>query len=287
MQSEGGAAGAVHGALQARRPGDDVHGQPGPAADDPEHVQDRRRADAGGLPRHGARGGHARAVDLRRSQRRDGRPLDRLRDAVVRRRCRRRRTSRSIAHAATLEVARAVPALLRRLPHVARARRRSRRSTTATLRAMIDEPLVAAHRARGAVAGPSGRARHGAEPRRLLPEPRSRATASTTRRPAIVQRGDGPLRRAHRPRAPAVRVPRRARRRARHRHHGLGAETAAATVDALGPAAKVGVLTVKLYPPFSVADFVAALPSTVARDRRPRSHEGTRRASASRCIRTS
>ena len=44
---------------------------------------------------------------------------------------------------------------------------------------------------------------------------------------------------------------------------GSGAETVAATVDALGPAAKVGVLTVKLYRPFSVEAFAAALPPTV------------------------
>ncbi len=44
---------------------------------------------------------------------------------------------------------------------------------------------------------------------------------------------------------------------------GSGAETVRATVDALGAAAKVGVLTVKLYRPFSVADFLAALPPTV------------------------
>ena len=44
---------------------------------------------------------------------------------------------------------------------------------------------------------------------------------------------------------------------------GSGAETAAATVDALGSTAKVGVLTVKLYRPFSVDHFLAALPATV------------------------
>jgi pyruvate-ferredoxin/flavodoxin oxidoreductase len=44
---------------------------------------------------------------------------------------------------------------------------------------------------------------------------------------------------------------------------GSGAETVRATVAALGTAAKVGVVTVKLYRPFSVADFVAVLPSTV------------------------
>ncbi len=44
---------------------------------------------------------------------------------------------------------------------------------------------------------------------------------------------------------------------------GSGAETVEATCDALGLDAKVGVLTVKLFRPFSVADFVSALPPTV------------------------
>ncbi len=44
---------------------------------------------------------------------------------------------------------------------------------------------------------------------------------------------------------------------------GSGTETVAATVDALGGSAKVGVLTVKLYRPFSVDHFIAALPPTV------------------------
>ncbi|MCC7415530.1 MAG: pyruvate:ferredoxin (flavodoxin) oxidoreductase [Acidobacteria bacterium] len=44
---------------------------------------------------------------------------------------------------------------------------------------------------------------------------------------------------------------------------GSGAEAVRATVRALGTAAKVGVLTVKLFRPFSAADFVAALPPEV------------------------
>ena len=84
------------------RAGDDVHGVAGPAADDPQHVQDRRRADAGGDPRRGPDDRHARAVDLRRPQRRDARPHDRLGDARAPARSRRRTTSRSVAHAATL-----------------------------------------------------------------------------------------------------------------------------------------------------------------------------------------
>ncbi len=44
---------------------------------------------------------------------------------------------------------------------------------------------------------------------------------------------------------------------------GSAFETVAATVDALGPDAKVGVLGVHLYRPFSARHFLAALPSTV------------------------
>ncbi|MBI4485213.1 MAG: 2-oxoacid:acceptor oxidoreductase family protein, partial [Acidobacteria bacterium] len=44
---------------------------------------------------------------------------------------------------------------------------------------------------------------------------------------------------------------------------GSGAETVRSTVARLGAAAKVGVVTVKLFRPFSVTDFVAALPPTV------------------------
>ena len=94
MQSEAGAAGALHGALQAGALATTFTASPGPAADDPEHVQDRRRADARGHPRRGARDRHARAVDLRRPQRRHGRAHHRLGDAGRRARCRRRRTSR-------------------------------------------------------------------------------------------------------------------------------------------------------------------------------------------------
>src|SRR5207247_10013325 len=44
---------------------------------------------------------------------------------------------------------------------------------------------------------------------------------------------------------------------------GSGADTVRTTVAALGPDAKVGVVSVKLYRPFSVPDFIAALPPTV------------------------
>ena len=45
MQSEAGAAGAVHGSLVRRRADHHLYRLSGPAADDPQHVQDRRRAD--------------------------------------------------------------------------------------------------------------------------------------------------------------------------------------------------------------------------------------------------
>ena len=64
-----------------RGAGDDVHRLAGPAADDPEHVQDRRRADRGGAARGRALAGGAGAVDLRRPLRRDGGAPDRLRAA--------------------------------------------------------------------------------------------------------------------------------------------------------------------------------------------------------------
>jgi len=44
---------------------------------------------------------------------------------------------------------------------------------------------------------------------------------------------------------------------------GSAAETVRATIDALGPSARLGVVTVKLFRPFSVADFVQKLPPSV------------------------
>ena len=96
---------------------DDLHGVAGPAADDPEHVQDRRRADG---VRHARRGPHRRdprAVDLRRPLGRDGVPPDRVRDAVLGLGAGGPRLRRDRARG-DARGARAVPALLRRLPHL-------------------------------------------------------------------------------------------------------------------------------------------------------------------------
>ena len=179
------------------------------------------RADLRGLPRRRPHGGHARAVDLRRPQRRDGRAHDGLGDALRRPRCRRRRTWPLIAHGGDARGARALPPLLRRLPHLARG----------------DEDR-AAHRGRRA-RDDRRRAGRGPPPARAL-APTGRCCAARPRTPTSSSRparpcnpfydalpgdraaGDGPVRRADRPAVPPVRLRRRARRRARGRAHGLG-----------------------------------------------------------------
>ena len=119
MQSEGGAAGALHGALQARRARHHVHRVAGAPADASEHVQDRGRADAVRDARRRAHHRDARAVDLRRPLRRDGGAHDRVRDALLLERAGGAgpRAGRARGDASR---AGAVPALLRRVPHVAR-----------------------------------------------------------------------------------------------------------------------------------------------------------------------
>ena len=52
-------------ALSGRGAFDDVHGVAGSLADDPEHVQDRRRVDSDRVPRRGPHGRHPSAVDIR------------------------------------------------------------------------------------------------------------------------------------------------------------------------------------------------------------------------------
>ena len=131
-----------------RRADDDLHGVAGPAADDPEHVQDRRRADADGVSRRGPLAGRAGAVDLRRSLRRDGRADDRLGDALFELRAgsARPRAHRAERHAG---LAHPVHPLLRRLPHVARGQqdrgaRRRRRARDDRRRAGVRAPRARA-----------------------------------------------------------------------------------------------------------------------------------------------
>ena len=97
--------------------GHDVHCVTRPSADAPQHVQDRRRADAVHDARRGAGDRHACAVHLRRSLRRHGLPADGVRVALRLvgpggARFRRRGACGHAPHT------RAVPALLRRVSHV-------------------------------------------------------------------------------------------------------------------------------------------------------------------------
>ena len=131
----------------------------------------------------------------------------------------------------------------------------------AVLRSMVAEPLVAAHRAR-ALTPDRPHVRGTAQNPDVFFQNREAVNRYYAAAPAIVQgamdRFARVTGRAHRlfeyhgaPDAERVIV-----------IMGSGAETVRATVDALGAAARVGVLTVKLFRPFSAADFAAALPST-------------------------
>ena len=202
-----------------RRALDDVHGVAGPAADDPQHVQDRGRADAVRDARGGAHARHARLVDLRRPLRRHGLPADRFRPALLElgpgSARHGRRGPRGDARDAT-----PVSPLLRRIPHVARGRedRRAQRR-----RSPLAHPGIVGLRASPARAdaGPAGAARNGAESRRLLSGARS--AESVLRRVSRRRRADdGVVRRADRPPLRPVRVRRGSGRRSRDRDHGVG-----------------------------------------------------------------
>ena len=126
----------------------------------------------GGDPRRRPHDRDARAVDLRRPQRRDARPRDGLGACCARRlgaggaRLRAGRPRGDPAGAGS------VPALLRRVPHEPRDRQDRRCSPTTTSRALVREDDVVAFRLAAADAGRAGRPRDGAEPGRVLPGPR-------------------------------------------------------------------------------------------------------------------
>ena len=157
---------------------------------------------------------------------------------------------------------RALPALLRRVPHVARGRqdRAARRRRPA--RAGPRTPTSLDHRARGLSPGAARAARHRAEPRRVLPGPRGGQPVLRRR----ARGGAGGVRRAGRAHRPALRprrLPRGARRRARRRADGLRRRRRrGGRRRADGAGEKVGVLTVRLYRPFPVDALLAALPAT-------------------------
>ncbi len=147
MQSEGGAAGAVHGALQAGALTTTFTSSQGLLLMIPNMYKIAGELTSDGLPRGGALAGGAGAVDLRRPQRRDGHAGDRLR------RCSR---SNSVQEVTDLALIAQAASLESRVPflHFFDGFRTSHEVakieelTQDDLRAMIDEEPVRAHRAR-------------------------------------------------------------------------------------------------------------------------------------------
>ena len=76
MQSEGGAAGAVHGALQTRLADNNIHGISGSAIDDPQYVQNCGRTHLNSFSCICTIARHARIINLWRSFGCNGRPLN-------------------------------------------------------------------------------------------------------------------------------------------------------------------------------------------------------------------
>jgi len=209
MQSEGGAAAALHGAVQ----------KGALAPDDPEHVQDRRRADQHGLPHRRALDRDVVAFDLRRSQRRDVHPQHRLGHALRQLRAGSDGLRADFA-GEHVEVARAVSPYLRRLPHQPRGGQD--RAADGRADARGDRRRADPRTPRPcAVAGKSVRARHGAESGHLLPG--ARGGQFVLRQGAGDRAGDdGSPGGADRTGVSPVRLRRCAGRRARDHRDGFG-----------------------------------------------------------------
>ena len=263
MQSEAGAAGALHGALQRGALATTFTVVAGPAADDPEHVQDRRRAHAGGHPRGGPDARHPRPVDLRRPQRRDARPHDGLGDAGL---------ELGAGGARPRRWSPTPPPCASRVPflHFFDGFRTSHEVDKIALladddlRALVDDDDVLGLPVRGPDARCAGRAGHGPEPRRVLPgpgggqpllrrRPRRSCRTSWTELGERTGRRYGLVEYVGAPDAERVVV-----------LMGSGVGAAEEAVDALAAAGEpVGLLKVRLYRPFPAEQLVAALPPTV------------------------
>ncbi len=167
MQSEGGAAGAVHGALQAGALTTTFTSAQGLLLMIPNMYKIAGELDGDRVPRGGAEPGDACAVDLRRPPGRDGREGHGVGHAGL------QLGAGSDGHGADragghARSAGALHPLFRRLPHLARGsedRAIDRRRHARHAAGRTDPGAPGA----GAVAGSSGAARHGAEPRRVFP----------------------------------------------------------------------------------------------------------------------
>jgi pyruvate-ferredoxin/flavodoxin oxidoreductase len=116
----------------------------------------------------------------------------------------------------------------------------------AELRALVDERSVAAHRAR-ALTPDHPVVRGTAQNPDVFFQNREAGNRFYLDLPAVVQNAMDPFCDDHRPRTPPVRVLRAPDAERVVVIMGSGAETVRATIDALGPSAKLGVVTVKLY----------------------------------------
>jgi pyruvate-ferredoxin/flavodoxin oxidoreductase len=218
MQSEGGRGGGGARRAPGRRPDDDLHGVAGAAADDPQHVQDRRRADPGGLPCRRPLAGHARPLDLRRPPGRDGRARHRLRPAGL----------GSVQEAHDLAAIAQMATLESRIPFLhffdgfrtSHEINRIELLSDDDLRALVDEGSSSRT---GTGAQPRPSRSSGARPRTRTSTSRCarrRQPRSTRRSPDVVAAAMGGSG-AHRSPLRPVRLPRRAGRRARRGPDGL------------------------------------------------------------------
>ena len=259
-------------------PHDDVHGVAGAPADDPQPLQDRRRAPPVLLARRRAHRGHARALDLRRPLRRDGLPADRLRHAGVglgagsagHGRHRARGHARSPASRSSTSSTASGPRTRSRT-----ASCRSRTRTSARWWGPRRSPPIAPARDH---AGPPGSPRHGGEPGHLLSGLRGAEPLSRLACPEIVQAHDGPLRRAYGPPLSPLRLSRPPRSRARSGHRRLGWGGRARSRRLAGRARRAGRRAQgSPLSPVRRRRLRCGLAEEHTRNRGPRSHEGARR----------
>ena len=132
------------------------------------------------------------------------------------------------------------------------------------MRAMIDDDLVRAHRER-ALSPDHPVLRGSAQNPDVYFQGRETVNPYYLACPTIVQNAMDKFAAAGWPPVSPVRVRRRARCRRSHHHHGLGRRSGARDGGSYSPrkGRKVGVLKVRLYRPFSVEHFLQALPKTV------------------------
>ncbi len=183
-----------------------------------------------------------------------------------------------IAQAATPGIAHPLPALLRRLPHLPRSRQGRAAHRRTIMRAMIDENLVHAHRAR-ALSPDRPVIRGTAQNPDVYFQAREACNSLLPGRPHHRAERHGQVRQHRRPPVSPVRLRGRAGCRARHRHDGLRRRSGARGrgSPASPPARRSACSRSACTGRSPIETFVAALPAIREIHRRPRPHQGTRR----------